>query len=60
MNVEILKMASSPDRTLIRGKVYDLPVKEANELIVAEAARKIAKEDIKPHHTPPSDEPMET
>ena len=60
MKVEILTMASSPDRTLIRGKVYDLPAAEANGLIEVDAARKIAEKDIKPHHTPPSDEPIET
>ena len=53
MKVEILTMAADPDRTLIRGKVYDLPDAEAKGLIEAKAARKIAEKDIKPRHTPP-------
>ena len=59
MKVEILTMSADPERTLIRGKVYDLPNSVANELIEADAARKIADKDIKPRHTPPSDVPRE-
>ena len=51
--------SADPERTLIRGKAYDLPNSVANELIEADAARKIADKDIKPRHTPPSDVPRE-
>ena len=60
MKVEMLKPASDPKQTLLRGKVYDLPSSEANELIDLGAARKIKEADIKPRHTPPSTEPIET
>ena len=59
MKILMLYPSADPERVLLRGKVYDLPAKIAQELIDAQSARKIPDVEIGPQHTPPSTEPRE-